>query len=228
MQRPVAAFDIDGTLFRSSLAIELIEALIKKGVFPHTARAHYARAHARWLDREGDYDAYVHAVIEAIRAHLKGVPYEAVADTAGEVIEAKKGRVYRYTRDLIRTLKRKGYYLLAISHSPKLIVDGFAYEHGFDKAYGLLYETGASGRFTGDVLDRDLIMNKAAILKRAVEKEGLTFKKSFGIGDTESDIGFLELCETKVAMNPNRKLHTYAKAAGWNIVVERKDVIYEL
>lgn len=228
MQRPVAVFDIDGTLFRSSLLIELVEKLVEEGAFPKSARGLYARAEEKWLDREGDYAAYTDALIETFKKHLKGVPYEVVADAAGEIIETKKARVYRYTRDLVRELKKKGYYLLAISHSPKLIVDGFAYEHGFDKAYGMLYETGASGSFTGQVIDRDLIMNKAAVLKRAIEKEGLTLKGSVGVGDTESDIGMLELVERPVAFNPNKKLLTVAKRSGWNIVVERKDAVHEL
>ena len=37
-----------------------------------------------------------------------------------------KSRVYRYTRDLLRELKKKNYYLIAISHSYKEIVGSFA------------------------------------------------------------------------------------------------------
>ncbi|MDO8408133.1 MAG: HAD-IB family phosphatase, partial [bacterium] len=136
--------------------------------------------------------------------------------------------VYRYTRDLIKDLKKKGYFLLAISHSPKFIVDGFGYETGFDKVYGTFYATGASGNFTGTIEDEDLIKNKAAVLTRAVRREGLTFEQSFAVGDSESDIGMLDMVETPIAFNPNSHLYTHAKRRGWKVVVERKDVIYEL
>ena len=125
-------------------------------------------------------------------------------------------------------MKSNGYYLLGISHSPKFIVDGFGYELGFDKTYGTFYETGASDRFTGAVIDEHLIMNKSAILKRAVEKESLTLVGSYGVGDTESDISMLELVETPIAFNPNRLLYRHAKKHEWKVVVERKDVIYEI
>jgi HAD superfamily hydrolase (TIGR01490 family) len=227
-QKPVAVFDIDGTVFRSSLFLELVEELIERNVFPPEVRHEYEREREEWLDRKGDYDAYVEKVIASFLLHIKGVSYENVANIAGEIIEAKKNRVYRYTRDLVQTLKKEGYFLLAISHSPFFVVEGFGYESGFDKVYGFFYETGPSGAFTGKVEDFDLIRNKAAVLQRAIRKENLTLEGSVGVGDTESDIPMLELVERPIAFNPNAKLFEHAKKRGWHTVVERKDVVYEL
>ena len=78
------------------------------------------------------------------------------------------------------------------------------------------------------VVDEHLILNKAAILKRAVEKEGLTLAHSIGVGDTESDIPFLEMVAQPICFNPNMNLYRYAKRMKWKVVVERKDVVYEL
>jgi HAD superfamily hydrolase (TIGR01490 family) len=227
-RRRVAVFDIDGTVFRSSLYLELVDRLVDKGIFPREARDIYETHRLKWLDRQGDYRAYVEKVVEAFDTYLKGTPYEEVTNIAGELIEERRNRVYRYTRDLIKELKGKGYFLLAISHSPKFIVDGFGYEAGFDKTYGLYYETGPTERFTGGIQDKELIFNKASILQRAVLKENLTLEKSIGVGDTETDIPMLELVETAIAFNPNEKLYKHAKWKGWKVVVERKDVIYEL
>ncbi len=227
-KRPVAVFDIDGTVFRSSLLIELVEALIEHGVYPKEAREVYATAQEDWLSRTGEYGPYIKKVVEAFRHYIKGKEYGEIADVAGEVIEAKKHRTYRYTRDLIQELKRNGYYLLGVSHSPKFIVDGFGYEMGFHKTYGTLYETGPSSRFTGTVEEEHLIMNKSAVLKRAVEKESLTLEGSYAVGDTENDASMMDLVETAIAFNPNRILYRHAKKKGWQVVVERKDVIYEL
>lgn len=228
MKKPVAVFDIDGTIFRSSLLIELVERLIEKGVFPASARDVYRDEQMLWLDRKGDYESYVKKVIEVFAGQLKGIPYATVADAAGEVIEEKKDRVYRYTRDLIAEYKKKGYYLLAITHSPKFIADGFAYECGLDKVYGMFYATGPSDNFTGEIEDEDVILNKGAVLTRVLRKEDITLEGSVAIGDTESDIPMLEMVEHPIAFNPNKKLFTHAKRRGWKIVVERKDVVYEL
>jgi HAD superfamily hydrolase (TIGR01490 family) len=228
LRRPVAVFDIDGTVFRSSLLIELVDRLVLRGVFPEEARTAYERAQEEWLDRKADYEPYIRKVVSSFGKHLKGIPYGDVADAAGEVIEEMHHRTYRYTRDMITDLKKRGYYLLAISHSPKFIVDGFAYELGFHKSYGTFYNTGATNRFTGEIEDEHIIMNKASILTRAVEKENLTLKNSVGVGDTESDISMLSLVEDPIAFNPNRALYRHATQRLWRIVVERKDVIYEM
>jgi len=227
-KRVVAAFDIDGTVFRSSLLVELVERLIEAELFPRAAREMYEREQEQWLDRKGGYESYIEKVVAAFGAQIKGLPYDEVANLAGEIIEEKRDRVYRFTRDRIKALKQEGYFILGISHSPKFIVDGFGYEHGFDKVYGTFYATGPSGKFTGDVEDRDLIFNKAAVLQRAVRKEELTLVGSMAVGDTESDIPMLETVEQPIAFNPNQALYAHAKRRGWKVVVERKDVIYEL
>lgn len=226
--RPVAVFDIDGTVFRSSLLLELVDRLIENNIFPKDARDAYAREQREWLDRKGDYAAYVTKAVEVFRAHIKGVPEKDVHEVVEALVAEKRNHVYRYTRDLLKRLKDEGYYLLAISHSPRFAVDLFAYEFGFDKVYGFFYETGPTDRFTGEVEQLDLITNKAAVLERAVKKEGLTLDNSVGVGDTESDIPMLELVDHAIAFNPNQKLHDHATKRKWQIVVERKDVIYEI
>lgn len=226
--RKTAVFDVDGTIFRSSLLISLVERLIQNGVFPKNAERVYDRARTRWLDREGDYDEYIQAVINAFQKHLKSIHYSVLADAAEEVVDVQERHVYRYTRDLLAELKKKGYFLLAVSHSPKTILDKFCPRLGFDKVYGSIYEIGPQECFTGGITDAHLIYNKANILKRAVEKENLTLENSIGVGDTESDISFLEMVEKPICFNPNQKLYRYAKRMGWKVVVERKDVVYEL
>lgn len=227
-RKKVAIFDIDGTLFRSSLLIELVEKLIERGVFPDEAWKRYRDYEERWLNRRGSYEKYIDAVVDTFVHHLKGVYYGDFADIAEEVVATHRDRVYRYTRDLVKQLKRKQYYLLAISHSPKTVVDPFCKKLGFNKVYGVVYELGPTEKFTGRRLDEHLIFNKGLIVRRVLEREELTLTSSVGVGDTESDITFLEMVERPIAFNPNQKLYRYARRMGWKTVIERKDVIYEL
>ena len=224
----VAIFDVDGTIFRSSLLIEVVNRLIEKEVFPRSTRRVYEREYERWLNREGDYDEYINAVVQAFVKHLKGVHYSALADAAEEIVDEQWKRTYRYTRDLLKDLKRRGYFLLAVSHSPKTVLDKFCPRLGFDKPYGMLYELGPQECFAGNIIEKHLILNKASIVRRAVEKENLTLQHSIGVGDTETDIPFLEMVAKPICFNPNSKLYRYAKRMKWDVVVERKDVVYEL
>ncbi len=228
MKRPVAFFDIDGTVFRSSLLIELVDRLLDAGVFPKASREEFSELKRQWQDREGRYEDYIDAVVKVFRRDLKGVFYGDLADIGREVVAEGGKRVYRYTRDLIKELKRDGYYLVAISQSPKTILDDFCRQYGFDKVYGRIYELGPQDRFTGEVTDEHLIANKANIIARVFENPELTRDGSVGVGDTEGDIPLLEAVKRPICFNPNRLLFEHAKRRGWPLVVERKDVIYEL
>lgn len=227
--KPVAFFDIDGTVFRSSLLIEIVEQLVADGVFPPTAVEGYEREYLAWRAREGSYEAYISAVITTFLTHIKGVHYGEFADIGRIVVARESKRVYRYTRNLITKLKKEGFELVAISQSPKTLLDDFCQQYGFDKVYGRFYEIGPQDRFTGVVSDQHLIENKANIVRRVFERNPeLTSEGSIAVGDTDGDISLLEAVDNPICFNPNQALYTHAKRAGWEVVVERKDVIYYL
>lgn len=224
----VAFFDIDGTVFRSSLVVEVIEELINAEIYPKQAREEYGEEYRAWRNREGRYEAYIEALVRTFMRHLKGVHYGDLADIGRQVVAKQSKYVYRYTRDLIQRLKADDYYVVAISQSPKTFLDEFCRQHGFDKVYGRIYELGPQDRFTGGLIDVHLIENKANIVSRVFAQDGLTQEGSVGVGDTDGDIPLLSAVEEPICFNPNRRLYDHACRMGWKVVVERKDVIYEL
>lgn len=223
-----AVLDVDGTIFRSSLLIELVERMVERGVFPKSVRDYYATEHKEWQEREGGYNEYINAMVQAFKEHIKGVHYGDFADIAREVVAEQSKHTYKYTRDLIKELKKQDYYILAISHSPKTILDEFCTTLGFDKVYGMIYEIGPSDLLTGVIAEEHIILNKANILRRVIEKEGLDIKGSIAVGDTEGDLPILEMVERPICFNPNSGLYKQAQVRDWEVVVERKDVIYNL
>ncbi len=225
--RKVAIFDIDGTIFRSSLLIEITEALIQEGIFPSKAQKVYASSYKKWLDRKGDYDSYINAVVRAAETYIVGVEKKEYSRIARRVVSFHKNRVYRYTRDLVAELRKNNYYIIAISNSPKEMVDAFCKTMGFDKSYGRVYEVDELRRFTGKT-HLELFDDKAELLKFIVKRDGLSLKDSVGVGDSEGDISFLGLVSRPICFNPNSKLYNHAKKEGWKIVVERKDMVYHL
>lgn len=228
MKRKVAFFDIDGTVFRSSLLVELVETMVAEGIFPSETNRDYTKQFFAWQNREGTYEDYIEAVVQSFMKRIKGVFYGDLADI-GRMVVAEQGKhVYRYTRDLIQELRAKNYYIVAISQSPKTVLDEFCENYGFDKVYGRMYELGPNDRFTGAVIDEHYIQNKANIIKRVFDVEDVTKEGSVGVGDTEGDIPLLETVEKKICFNPNLRLYNYAKQMDWSVVVERKDVVYQL
>ena len=227
-RRKTAIFDIDGTLFRSSLLIELVDGLIEANIFTEEMRQGFEKEKIAWTEREGTYEDYIDAIISTFTKNIKGVRYSDFLQIGEAVVEKHRWHTYIYTRQLLKDLKKKGYYLMAISQSPKGVLDKFCINFGFDKVYGRIYELGPEDRFTGEVVDLHLIANKANIVKRAKERENLKLEDSVGVGDTEGDISFLEMVEHAVCFNPNRNLYRHGLRNNWNVIVERKDVIYNM
>src|SRR5512133_2403653 len=121
--KKVAIFDIDGTIFRGSLLIELLNILIERGNIEESARKEFEKEHKYWLMRKGDYESYIGAVVKSFERHIKGVYYADFAEASKTVIERYQNHTYRYTRDLVAKLKKEKYFLLAITHSPKGVAE---------------------------------------------------------------------------------------------------------
>jgi HAD superfamily hydrolase (TIGR01490 family) len=227
----LAVFDIDGTIFRSSLVIELSHALVKDGVFPKKAKTEIAKEYLAWLDRKGSYQAYIDKVVKIYVKYIAGKNYAKVKKVAEQVIAFQKDRVYRFTRDLIKKLKKQNYFLVAISGSPAYIVGPYAKAIGFNLFFGTRLEV-KNEKFTGKVGDAgnlDSAHDKAGIIRVILKKyPSINLKKSLAVGDTESDIPMLSLVGQPIAFNPNFGLVRVAKAKKWQVVVERKDVVYNV
>ncbi len=222
MPKPIAVFDIDGTIFRSSLFIEMTQALIEAGLFPADTKLDYEPEYQAWLNRRGGYETYLAKMVETFNNYLAGLAVAEFKKIAHRVIKDRSGHTYRYTRDLIKQLA-PSHFLVAISGSHRELVEQFCKVYGFGDivAAQLVAE---HGLYTGQVIRGDL--NKDKSLKHVVAKHNLTLAGSVGVGDSESDAAFLKLVERPIAFNPNSTLFTEAMSAGWQVVVERKDVIY--
>ncbi len=231
----LAIFDIDGTIFRSSLLIELFNALVAKRIFPAKAKAQVEREYLAWLNRQGHYNDYLYKLVAVHYKYQVGLRQRDIASVAREVVAWQKNRVYRYTRDLIRDLKRRGYFLIAISNSQDLIVSRFAKALGFHAAIGRHLEV-KNGIYTGriisngETIERDEHVDKVKILKNFIREQRLNanLKQSVAVGDSEGDIELLKTVGRPIAFNPSDLLLHHAKKHNWEIVVERKNVAYRI
>lgn len=192
-KRRLGIFDIDGTIFRWSLFIEVVDGLVEDGIFPQKAHDEISHEYTQWLNRELHYNVYLEKVVATFFKYLKGCKFEDVKKVSRRIIEQKKDRVYKFSRDLIFSLKKKNYTLLVISGSPLFIVDEFAKSFGFDAWYGSRYEI-KDGVFTGRDENRDSVFRKGKVLDAFLESQKISFdlKNSVAIGDTPSDIPILE------------------------------------
>jgi len=227
MKRPFAAFDIDGTLIRWQLYHAVVQKLASAGHLGPDALATLHDARMRWKNRENkeafhEYERTLIQTYEDALPHLKPADFDAYVE---QVINEYKDQVYTYTRDLITSLKHRGYMLLAISGSHEELVRAIAHHYGFDDYVGTQYDRTAHA-FSGQ---KQLgSADKKSILQRLITTHGLQTKDSIAVGDSLSDAAMMEIVDNPIAFNPDQKLYDRARESSWKIVIERKNVIYEM
>ena len=225
-KQKLAIFDIDGTIFRKNLAFELIDELTWLKVFKKEVRKELIRLYTRWLDHEGTYEDYRKALVKLYEENLKGCREKDILEASFKVVPFYKDRTYVFAANLIEKLKRENYAIIAISGSPVEIVREYNKHLQFDEVFGSVYEI-EGGVYTGRAVFEPTI-HKGHVAKQYALENNLTLEDSYGIGDTESDAKFLEIVTHPIAFNPNANLKKIAEEKGWRIVVEKKDVVYEV
>jgi len=227
MQRPFAVFDIDGTLIRWQLYHAIVDELARQG---HISKKGYdAIRHARmnWKRRApgASFKTYEAELIRVYVDSLSNLSPTKLEEAAKAAFEEYKDQVYTYTRDLIAELKAKDYLIFAISGSHAEVVSKMAGHYGFDDFIGTEFVSNKN-QLTGEVIaayhDKDLS------LKKLVNRNNATYSGSFAVGDSLSDAKMMELVENPIAFNPDADLLAHARQKGWRVVVERKNVIYQL
>lgn len=228
MSRPFAVFDIDGTLIRWQLYHALADELVKRGLIDADRFQKVREARMTWKTRthESSFQDYETTLITLIDGVIANIEVNKLRDACQEVIEQYKDQVYTFTRDLIEDLRHKDYLLFAISGSQAEIVGMLAHYYGFDDYGGSKYET-RDGKFTGR---KDLLIStrKPEYLQDLVTKHGATYRASVGVGDSEGDIPMLSKVEQPIAFNPTKLLFEHAQTKQWKVVVERKNMTYQL
>lgn len=224
----LAVFDIDGTIFRKNLHFELINELAWMKMFPLDVRRELTDIYTDWIEHEGTYEDYRQAIVRLYSEHIAGCRKADVLRASKIVIPFHAKRTYVFAEDLIKRLRGEGYHMIAVSGSPSEVVEEYNNHYlKFDAAFGSIYTLDENDIYTGEA-SFEPSKNKGGVVKQYVYEHGLTLEGSYGIGDTESDGSFLGLVEYPIAFNPNEGLKTSAEKSGWRIVIEKKDVIYEI
>lgn len=222
-----AVFDIDGTLIRWQLFHAIVHSLGKYGHIPAEAHERIRAARMKWKRRDSgvDFSSYELVLVKEYLAAIRQVNAQEYAAIVQDVFDEYKDQTYTYTRDLIKKLKAQGYTLIAISGSHQDVVEKLAKHHGFDIVAGATFEQ-IDGKFSGNF--NTPVFNKGKVLRSLIDEYHLDTRESYAVGDSSGDAQMLELVERPIAFNPDQKLFSLAVAHGWLVVVERKNMTYEL
>ncbi|MCL2869933.1 HAD family phosphatase [Candidatus Saccharibacteria bacterium] len=227
MSKKFAVFDVDGTFIRWQLFHVIIDRLAKQGMLGTTVYDDIRSARMKWKQRRSsdEFQFYEDKLFKSFVKSLAGVNYDDYLAIVKATLDEYLEQTYIYTRDLANQLKQQGYALLMISGSPVEALELLAKHYGFDDFDGFRGEV-KNGKFTGKYTTP--MFDKNGALDRLVQKHGLSYADSYGIGDTKTDAAILAATQHPIAFNPSGHLLAEAKRRGWPVVIERKDVIYKL
>lgn len=223
----IAVFDIDGTVYREAMSFIVAEELLTGPAFKEEVELLAVARHAyKSRGSTEAYWTYNKTILDVFKKALLHTAPEQLDEVITNLLRHKSDYCYAYTTQLIKQLKQGGRTLVAISGSIANIVEPFARSLGFDYVVASGLEV-IDGKFTGERAT-ETKQGKDKILRDLVAEHGLTLKDSIGVGDTHRDIPMLAVTEHPIAFNPNAALYGEAEKHGWKIVLERKNMIYEL
>lgn len=227
MSRKFAVFDIDGTLFRSGLYREVFYELYKMGVLPNDLTEQTTEKHREYRHRiHGNaFEEFEKIMVDGLDSYLPKLRVSDYDEAVKRVLDKKAENIYVYTHKLLKELQNEGYFTIAISGSQQELVEPFARRNNFDAWVGSEWERKGE-YFTGNTIKTHT--GKDKIIHGLVEAYDLTFENSYAVGDSNGDSGMLSIVEHPIAFNPTYELLEKALTNNWKVVIERKNISYEL
>lgn len=225
-----AFFDIDGTLYRDSLMIEHFKKLLKYEVLdPVLWYGHVEKTYKKWQKRRGNYEDYMEELADIYVNAIKNLNKDETAFITKQVIDLKGDAVYQFTRERIKYHHKMGHHVFFISGSPDYLVEAMAEKYQATECRGTTYLVDQQGNFTGKVIRMWDAQSKAEAIAEFTSKYNLSLKDSYAYGDTNGDYSMLTSVGHGYAINPTKELLNRLKSVDTvKIIVERKDVIYNL
>lgn len=227
MARQFAVFDIDGTIVRTSLLQLTVKELVNRGQLDGAAAGDIERLIHDGRQRIADdtIGGYMKQAVDMIIKYSGGaLKLNNYQEAVNSVVNSLNSTTYVYTRQLINSLKKSNFFLIAISGGEQRGVQAVARALGFDACAAGVYYADDGQNLTGEMQRFDA--KKDAVLQALITKYDLKLDGSLAVGDTSADIPVFNIVAQQIAFNPNQELFKIAREKGWMVVLERKDMVY--
>jgi len=219
--------DIDWTIYRDSLFLDVVDFLIKDWFISKTKSQKYQTLKKQWKNREINYEDFLmYTVLEIYEKVLHKIPYNYLVNIAPKIIKNKGKRVFLYTLNKLRELQSQWYKIIFISGSPLVLVHAFAKKYWFD-----IWLWSYSSKDNRWNLKREFVLASNTAKMEVIEYINNLIKPShiISFGDTTWDFSMLANADIWYAVNPTAWLYSKIKdIENIIVVVERKDLVLEM
>jgi HAD superfamily hydrolase (TIGR01490 family) len=212
-----AFFDLDRTLIRRSSVLALAPSFRARGLISRIDLAKSAFWQLLFAARGASAERVRSASEDGMKI-LAGFSVEEMQALVGDAMEpVLRPLVYAEPLHLVQHHRARGERVYIVSATLQEIVEHIADDLGFDGAIGSTCEI-VDGRYTGRSLRAAHGEGKARAWRDLAGVDGLDLDASTAYSDSYSDVPFLEAVGHPVAVNPDRRLKSIARARAWPMI----------
>lgn len=164
---------------------------------------------------------YCQKVVKFAMFALENYTLEEVREIGRRVaVEYRDHQDYVFSKELIKFLRQEGFELVAISGSPKFLVDAFVKEYGFSKGIGQDYIKDESAGIFKETEIRTF-QNKHIFVEELLKQRtsGEFHRSDFfiiAVGDTECDFSMMDYADKTFVINPSLSFFSSIINFVWN------------
>ncbi len=219
MTKAAAFFDLDRTLISGASALPLGVAAFRQGLATRSEMLSWA-LDAITFKILGDKDgSTAEDTRQDFLVRLAGIPVAEIHELEAAVTPGLVSRVRPESRGLLAMHHNHERDTWIVSASPQILVEPLAASLGMTGAIGTRGEI-IDGHFTGQ-LDGPFVYGpgKAEAIEKLASERGYDLDLCYAYSDSISDLPMLSMVGHPVAVNPDSRLITEARARGWPVVI---------
>lgn len=217
-----AFFDVDNTLLRGSSMFLFGKAAFKRKFFSRQDFWTFAWHQMRFIAR-GETATSLQAIRDRALALVAGHTVTSLTDLTDEVYDLYiQPKLWPETVRLAQKHIREGREVWLVTASPIEVAQVISHRLGLTGGLGTLIAR-KDGVLTGE-LDGVALHGKAKrkAVRRLAKERNISLKRSYAYSDSHNDLPMLTAVGHPVAVNPDKILSIYAKAADWKILDFKK------
>ncbi|MEU8539625.1 HAD-IB family hydrolase [Streptomyces sp. NPDC048717] len=216
--RAAAFFDLDNTVMQGAAIFHFGRGLYKRKFFQRRELARFAWAQA-WFRLAGVEDpAHMQEARDSALSIVKGHKVSELMSIGEEIYdEYMADRIWPGTLALAQAHLDAGQKVWLVTAAPVETAAIIARRLGLTGALGTVAES-VDGVYTGKLVG-ELLHGpaKAEAVRALAAAEGLELARCAAYSDSHNDIPMLSLVGHPYAINPDAKLHKYAKEREWRL-----------
>lgn len=221
-KKEAAFFDVDNTLVRGSTSILFGKVAFTGGTVKRRDVWRFMWEQAMFI-RRGEKNSKMGDFADRALSLTRGHPVAELLKLIDVAYEQEiKPRLWPETVASVKEHLAAGREVWLLTAAPVELAEAIAKDLGATGALGTI--VGHDGDvLTGELVGKPLhgkAKRKAA--KTLAKERNISLKKSWAYSDSVNDLPLLTLVGNPVAVNPDKQLERYSKAANWQILKFRK------